>query len=110
MPVTGVSHGASRADAVQLVVRNARIYTGDVQRPSASAVAITNGRIVRVGGDEEFAPLIVEGTRVIDALGRRIVPGLNDSHRHVIRDGRERVLRSRSSPGSDDQTVKIRAT
>ena len=66
-----------------VVVRNARIYTGDPARPHASAVAITGGRITKVGQDEAIAPYVGQSTQVIDAKGRRIVRGLNDSLRYM---------------------------
>jgi predicted amidohydrolase YtcJ len=40
-----------------------------------------------VGNDVDVAGLIGTQTRVVDALGRRVIPGLNDSHLHVIRGG-----------------------
>ncbi|OBG28533.1 hypothetical protein A5764_25090 [Mycobacterium sp. 852002-51057_SCH5723018] len=66
-----------------VVVRNARIYTGDPARPHASAVAITDGQITKVDSYEAIAPYVGESTRVIDAQGRRVVRGLNDSLRFV---------------------------
>ena len=66
-----------------VVVRNARIYTGDPARPYVSAVAITDGRITKVDDYEAIAPYVGESTRVIDARGRRVVRGLNDSLRFV---------------------------
>jgi predicted amidohydrolase YtcJ len=95
MPVTGVARSASGDQAAELVVRNGRIFTGDPLRPEASAMAISEGSIVRVGGEGDVAPLVGTNTRVIDALGRRIIPGLNDSHLHVIRGGLNYLLELR---------------
>ncbi|MGW6016332.1 amidohydrolase [Streptomyces sp. NPDC055210] len=94
MPVAGLVpvHTEHVAD---LVVRNAKIYTGDPVRPQAGAVAIKDGRITVIGDDADVAPLISARTRVVDALGRRVVPGLNDSHLHVIRGGLNYVLELR---------------
>jgi ketosteroid isomerase-like protein len=66
-----------------VVVRNAQIDTGNPARPQASAVAITGGRITKVGDDDAIAPYMGESTRVIDARGRRVVRGLHDSLRYV---------------------------
>ncbi|MFC3499954.1 amidohydrolase [Micromonospora krabiensis] len=78
-----------------VVVRNAKIYTGDPARPQASAVAIKDGKVTLVGDDADVAALISTQTRVVDALGRRVIPGLNDSHLHVIRGGLNYVLELR---------------
>jgi hypothetical protein len=51
--------------------------------------------LVAVGDESDVAALLGPGTRVINALGRRLVPGLNDSHLHVIRGGLNYVLELR---------------
>ncbi|MBO0873827.1 MAG: amidohydrolase, partial [Pseudonocardia sp.] len=48
-----------------------------------------------MGDDADVARLVGPGTEVVDALGRRVVPGLNDSHLHVIRGGLNYVLELR---------------
>ncbi|GAA3074420.1 MULTISPECIES: amidohydrolase [Actinomycetes] len=94
MPVRGIGAQAG-ADAADLVVRNAKVFTGDPVRPSASAVAIKDGRITAVGDDAEIIPTVGEATKVVDAQNRRVIPGLNDSHLHVIRGGLNYVLELR---------------
>ncbi|MFF8831153.1 amidohydrolase [Streptomyces sp. NPDC015131] len=96
MPVAGVVP-ARQADAepAELLVRNAKVHTGDPARPEAHGVAVRGGRIVALGDDHALAHLVGPGTRVVDALGRRVVPGLNDSHLHVIRGGLNYVLELR---------------
>ena len=69
-----------------LIIRNARITTLDAARPHAQALAVSDGRIVAIGSEDEVMPLAA-GARVIDAQGRRMIPGLNDSHTHLIRGG-----------------------
>jgi predicted amidohydrolase YtcJ len=64
-----------------MVITNARIYTVDGQRPTASAMAIKDGRILFVGDD--VSAYIGTGTRKIDARGATVVPGLIDSHGHM---------------------------
>jgi predicted amidohydrolase YtcJ len=97
MPVGGVRpvDGLSDDSAADLVVRNARVHTGDPARPGASALAIRDGVFAVVGNDEDVAPFIGQRTRVFDALGRRVIPGLNDSHLHVIRGGLNYLLELR---------------
>lgn len=87
MPATGVARSASSDQSAELVVRNGRIFTGDPMKPAATAMAITDAKIVRVGDEGDIAPLVGKDTRVIDAMSRRIIPGLNDSHLHLIRGG-----------------------
>lgn len=94
-PVTGVARVAHDGDSAQLVVRNGRIFTGNPTRPAASAIAVADGKIIQVGSESDVAPHIGKDTRVIDALGRRIIPGLNDSHLHVIRGGLHYLLELR---------------
>ncbi|MDH6121389.1 putative amidohydrolase YtcJ [Kitasatospora sp. GAS204A] len=94
MPVAGL-HAGHPDHAADLVVRNAKVYTGDPSRPAASAVAIRAGLITAVGDDADVIPQIGPRTRVVDALGRRAVPGLNDAHLHVIRGGLNYVLELR---------------
>ncbi len=71
-----------------LIVTNARIITMDARHPRAAALAVKGGRIAAVGTDAAIAAHRGAQTRVIDAGGRTLIPGLNDSHAHVVREGR----------------------
>lgn len=70
-----------------LILHNGRMTTGDASQPEVSAILIREGRIAALGADREVLALRTPGTRVIDLLGRRAIPGLNDSHTHPIRGG-----------------------
>ncbi|MFG3547604.1 amidohydrolase [Streptomyces sp. NPDC047725] len=94
MPVGGLIPRATD-DAADLIVRNAKIYTGDPRLPQAEAIAVRDGVITTVGGDKDVADQVGPATRVVDALGRRMIPGLNDAHLHVIRGGLNYVLELR---------------
>ncbi|MEU3528952.1 amidohydrolase [Streptomyces sp. NPDC038707] len=94
MPVGGLVAHASD-NAADLVVRNARIHTGDPGRPLAEAIALRDGVVTVVGDDKDIAARVGPDTKVVDALGRRIVPGLNDAHLHVVRGGLNYVLELR---------------
>ncbi len=59
----------------------------DAVQPNAAACAVRDGRFGRVGSDAEVLATRTASTRVVDAGGRRVVPGLNDSHLHLIRGG-----------------------
>ncbi|HXK22654.1 MAG TPA: amidohydrolase [Myxococcota bacterium] len=69
------------------IVHHARIATQDERRSFASALAVAGGRFAAVGDEADVMRLRGPTTRVIDAGGRTVVPGLNDSHIHVIRGG-----------------------
>src|SRR5882724_3664864 len=68
-----------------LILHNGRITTLDPQQPEASNLAIKDGQIIGVDDAEQYQR--GPRTKVIDLKGRRVVPGLNDSHLHVIRGG-----------------------
>ena len=70
-----------------LIVYNGRIATLDERRPFAQAAAVRGGTFVAVGDDGEVLKLRGGDTQVIDLRGRTAVPGLNDSHLHLIRGG-----------------------
>ncbi len=86
--LTFLSLGLGCAMAAELIVHNARVTTLDPENPAATAVAVKDGKFLAVGGDSEITALRNESTRVIDAKGRRLIPGLNDSHLHVVRGSR----------------------
>jgi predicted amidohydrolase YtcJ len=70
-----------------LVVRNARITTLDPRRPFADALAVRDGLLLAVGDEADAMRHAGQGTQLVDARGRRLIPGLIDSHIHVIRGG-----------------------
>jgi predicted amidohydrolase YtcJ len=70
-----------------LILHNARITTGDAARPEAQAIAIADGRVLAVGDEATVMKHAGAGTRLLDGGGRRLIPGLNDSHTHLIRGG-----------------------
>jgi predicted amidohydrolase YtcJ len=70
-----------------LVITRANIWTGEPTQPSAIALAIVGDRIVDVGGAGEIDRWRGPATTVIDAEGRRVLPGFNDSHVHFVDGG-----------------------
>src|SRR2546430_2010783 len=69
-----------------MLLYNAKVATNSV--PSfVQAVAIADGKIVATGANDEILRLRAPNTTVLDMKGRTVVPGLNDSHLHVIRGG-----------------------
>jgi predicted amidohydrolase YtcJ len=66
-----------------LVFTAGRVFTADSVRSQATAVAVTGGRIVAVGGDD-VRELIGSHTEVVDLAGRMLVPGFQDAHVHTV--------------------------
>jgi len=75
--------------AADLVVVGARIWTGDDLHPKATALAARDGRLVVVGTDAQARAWIGEATRVLDARGKRLIPGFIDAHTHFVDGGAE---------------------
>ena len=76
--------GAEPKPAADLLVTNARVWTVDPGRPEAEAIAVIGERIVAVGSRAEIEAWRGAATQVIDAEGRRVLPGFNDSHVHFF--------------------------
>ena len=79
-PPVQVDDPVSEAD---LLVMNAKVVTVDAGFTIAEAVAIDNGKIVRVGRNDEIQRLAGARTRIIDARRRTVIPGLIDTHVHA---------------------------
>ena len=69
------------------ILFNGRIATLDPARPTATAVAIKEGLFSAVGDDREIMVQRGPKTIIIDLRGRTVIPGLNDSHTHLVRGG-----------------------
>ncbi len=68
-----------------LVILNGQILTVDENFSRVEAVAVHDGRFVVVDGNEEVQPYIGADTRVIDAGGKTVIPGLIESHVQALR-------------------------
>ena len=69
------------------IIYNARVTTLDTEAGEVTAIAIADGLITAIGTDARILASAKERTRLIDAGKRRVIPGLNDSHTHLIRGG-----------------------
>jgi predicted amidohydrolase YtcJ len=74
--------------AADLVVTNAKVAVMDDNRTITEAIAVKDGKVMASGTTDEISRLIGDSTHVIDAKGRTLIPGLNDSHLHLTRGGR----------------------
>jgi predicted amidohydrolase YtcJ len=88
-PITARAQTRGPAD---LVVTNARIYTVDDARPVVQAMAVRGGKILFTGSAREAMALRGPDTRVVDAGGHTVIPGMVDAHAHLL--GLGEALRS----------------
>ena len=70
-----------------IVLFNGKVHTLEKKNAGATAIAIKDNKFVAVGTDAIIMQLVNEDTNVIDLKGKRVVPGINDSHTHLIRGG-----------------------
>lgn len=91
--------------AADLIVTNARIYTADDSRPLVEAFAVRGNRIVFTGSAREAATLKGAATRVVDAGGRTVIPGMVDAHAHFA--GLAQTLRAVDLVGTKSVTEVI---
>jgi predicted amidohydrolase YtcJ len=79
---------------MDLLIRNANVWTVDPTRPEADAVAVRDGRIAAVGDDRDARHAVDSDAEEIDARGATVLPGFIDAHNHL-------------RLGSDDEAVQI---
>src|SRR6266852_5526298 len=103
---------AQTKPAADLIIQNARVWTVDASRPEAEAVAILGDRIVAVGSSHELDAWRGPHTRVVDAAGKRLLPGFNDAHVHFM-DGGSQLdnvqLNDATSPQEFARRIRERA-
>ena len=75
---------STAAQAADMIIINADVHTVDANAMRTAAVAVANGRILAVGSNNEIKRLATASTNVIDARGRPLLPGFNDSHVHFF--------------------------
>ena len=73
--------GCAPPEPVDLVLHNGKIVTVDDAFSIQQAVAVHDGRIVEVGGNDLVSTY--EATRTIDLEGKTVLPGFNDTHIHI---------------------------
>jgi predicted amidohydrolase YtcJ len=77
------------------ILHNGKIATQDDRRSVAEAAAIRDGKFLAVGSNREVMRLRDDSTKPIDLNKRTVIPGLNDSHLHLIRGGLSRTFSNR---------------
>lgn len=86
LPSTGNS-AMAQTPTPDIVFINGKITTLDPTQPDATAIALAGGFIKSVGNDKNIFNLAGGDTKIIDLKGKRVIPGLNDSHTHLLRGG-----------------------
>ena len=85
--MNAASPEARSGDHADLILINGRVKTLDPGQPNATAVAIKDGRFLAVGAEGDIWRIADQPRALIDLSKRTVIPGLNDSHLHVIRGG-----------------------
>src|SRR5438105_2795584 len=76
---------AEQTHSADLIIRNAKVITVDPQFSIAQAVAIRGEKVLAVGNNRQISDFKGPNTRVIEAEGKTVMPGLYDSHVHSYR-------------------------
>ncbi len=74
--------GTAAGQSADVIIHNAVVYTVDAELTIAEAIAVGEEKIIAVGSDAEVLKRRDANTRVIDAKGRLVLPGFNDTHVH----------------------------
>ena len=74
------------------VIRRANVITIDPNQPSATAVAMRDGRFIGVGSDSDLETLIGPNTKIVELPGKTVLPGFIDAHIHVLSSGTRHVM------------------
>jgi len=74
-------------NSASLILTNGNFHTVDRENPLATAVAIKDGKFLAVGSEADVMQFAGNDTKVVDLKGHTGIPGLNDSHLHLIRGG-----------------------
>ena len=79
----------SQKQTSDLVLRSGKVATVDEKFSIHEAVAVKGGKIVFVGSDQQIEKYIGNNTKIIDLHGKLVLPGLIDSHAHLLSLGDE---------------------
>ena len=75
------------SDTADIIFFNGEVYTVDINRSWAQAVAVRGSKIIYVGNDSDVMKFKGKGTRLVDLENRMLMPGFQDSHVHPIEAG-----------------------
>ncbi|HEV2912119.1 MAG TPA: amidohydrolase [Pyrinomonadaceae bacterium] len=99
-----------RKQAADVLFINGNVYTVNERQPRAEAIAVKGDRIIFVGSNREAKAYGDAATRVVDLRGNTVVPGMTDSHYHLMGVGwRELTLNLEGTTGLEDFLAKVKA-
>jgi predicted amidohydrolase YtcJ len=75
-------------EVADLIVTNAKVAVMDKNNTITEAIAIKDGKVLATGSNDVILKHKGNKTQLIDANGKTLIPGLNDSHLHLTRGGR----------------------
>src|SRR5438067_1938045 len=106
--VTGVQTCAlpiclARALTPTLILLNGKIWTENPSLPESQAIAIAGERILAVGSSATIRKLATPKCKIIDLNGRRVLPGFNDSHVHLLSGGSSLISVQLGDANSEDE-------
>ena len=110
LPLVSANSAAQRAATApaDMILVNGRVYTVDDNRPIVTAFAVRNGRIVFAGAESEVRTFAGPRTKVLDAKGATVLPGLIDAHAHLLGLGNSlRNVQLAGSPTYDEVIAKV---
>ena len=67
-----------------LIIINARVITMDEVQPFAQSLAVSGNKIIAVGSNNDVLQLRAKPTRVVDAGGKTVMPGIIEGHVHLF--------------------------
>ncbi|MEO0470263.1 MAG: amidohydrolase [Bacteroidota bacterium] len=94
-------------NTADLVLHNTHIYTINQSQPTAEAVAVSDGKILWVGDNEGAKKWMGEKTEVLDLNGKIVVPGLIESHAHIMGIGAQVQNISLAKTSSYDELIAM---
>ena len=99
--------GCASGPSADLVILNARIYTADDNLPVVSALAVKDGKIMRLGERTEVEVLITDSTEVMDLEGQFVFPGFIEGHAHLMGIGANLLNVDLSTARSYDEVIEM---
>jgi predicted amidohydrolase YtcJ len=99
--------GCSKQKTADVIYKNGKIYTVNENQPWAEAVAIKDGKFIKVGNNAEVESLAGKNTEVVDLRGQFVMPGIVDMHAHPFT-GVDMGIGSinLSDPGNPDKNLE----
>lgn len=98
-------------DTADLVLIGGKVYTLDSENSIVQALAIKDGKILALGGDDEISSYIGENSSVIDLEGKTVTPGLVESHGHLFYTGSSLLTLDLSEAANYEELVaKVKAS